>query len=103
MVHKGGLPLIAALACLQAAQSVLAHSDDATRGGNMAVGHHIFSSMITEPSAAATAAPASPASYFAFPDHGSLILAHIVLMTIAWFFVLPVGELLLTMLPATVR
>lgn len=32
-----------------------------------------------------------PLSYFAYSEHGSAILAHIILMVIAWCFVLPVG------------
>lgn len=33
-----------------------------------------------------------PMTYFALPDFAGLIYAHIVLMTIAWVFVLPIGE-----------
>lgn len=36
--------------------------------------------------------PASPSSYFSYAPHSGLMLAHILLMTLAWFFVLPVGE-----------
>ena len=32
-----------------------------------------------------------PPSYFRYPEHTHLILAHIALMTIAWVFVLPIG------------
>ena len=35
---------------------------------------------------------ASLESYFAYSEHGGLMLAHIVLMTVAWVFVLPIGE-----------
>jgi len=31
-------------------------------------------------------------TYFAHPEHGGIMLAHIVLMTVAWFFVLPIGK-----------
>jgi hypothetical protein len=37
---------------------------------------------------------AYPPNYFAHGEHGGLMLAHIALMTIAWTFVLPVGEYL---------
>jgi hypothetical protein len=30
-------------------------------------------------------------SYFGLSDHSGLILAHIVLMVLAWFFILPIG------------
>lgn len=32
-------------------------------------------------------------SYFSHPEFSGLMLAHIVSMTIAWFFILPIGEL----------
>lgn len=32
-------------------------------------------------------------SYAGLGQHGNMILAHIILMVVAWFFVLPVGEL----------
>lgn len=32
-----------------------------------------------------------PASYFAYPAMSTFMLAHITLMTIAWFFILPIG------------
>jgi len=38
-----------------------------------------------------------PKSYMRHPEHVTLILAHIALMTVGWVFVLPVGK------PATVR
>lgn len=34
---------------------------------------------------------AGPMSYFAYGKHSGTILAHIVLMVLAWFFILPVG------------
>jgi hypothetical protein len=33
-----------------------------------------------------------PMSYFAYPEHGSAILAHIILMVVAWCFILPIGK-----------
>ena len=32
-------------------------------------------------------------SYFVYPEHQGLIMAHIGFMTIAWVFMLPVGRL----------
>lgn len=41
--------------------------------------------------AAANDADHGPMSYFVFDKHASAIIAHIVLMVLAWFFILPVG------------
>ena len=38
------------------------------------------------------AATDGPQSYFQYGDRSGLMLAHIVLMTLAWVFVLPIGE-----------
>jgi hypothetical protein len=38
------------------------------------------------------AAMDGPQSYFQYGDRSGLMLAHIVLMTLAWVFVLPIGE-----------
>lgn len=35
---------------------------------------------------------AEPSSYFRYPEHGSLMVAHIIFMTIGWVFVLPICE-----------
>ena len=42
--------------------------------------------------AAMNTSMAPPQSYFAYPYHSGLMLAHIMLMTVAWFFVLPISE-----------
>lgn len=31
-------------------------------------------------------------SYFTYPKHGGLMLAHIGVMTVAWLFILPIGK-----------
>ena len=92
MVHKGSFPYLAVLALLQAAHSSFAHSDNAGHDSAMDTGHHTVSSTMAGPISTALASPGSSESYFAFPGHGNLIMAHIVLMTIAWFFILPIGE-----------
>ena len=38
--------------------------------------------------------PSSPGSYFALERLSSHMLAHIALMTVGWFFILPVGKAL---------
>lgn len=40
----------------------------------------------------ADAIVAGPPSYFHFSDHSAAIFAHIILMCLAWIFVLPLGE-----------
>ena len=32
-------------------------------------------------------------SYFAYPDHGGLMIGHVALMVVAWMLVLPMGKL----------
>lgn len=46
------------------------------------------------PTIASSLEPADPIppNYFTHPEHRGLLFAHIALMTIAWVFVLPVGE-----------
>jgi len=34
-----------------------------------------------------------PPSYFRHPEHSGLMMGHIISMSIAWIFVLPLGEL----------
>lgn len=36
---------------------------------------------------------ASLQSYFTYPEHATLLSAHIAFMVIAWFFILPIGKL----------
>lgn len=35
--------------------------------------------------------PLVPHTYFTYPDYSGLMIAHIVLMTVGWLFVLPIG------------
>lgn len=39
-----------------------------------------------------TNSSASFQSYFSYPQASGLMLAHIVVMTVAWFFILPIGK-----------
>lgn len=32
-----------------------------------------------------------PNSYYSYPDYSDFIIAHIILMTVGWLFVLPIG------------
>ena len=48
----------------------------------------------TIPPAASTTLAADPSSYFQYGEHSTLLLAHILVMTVGWVFVLPVGQYL---------
>jgi hypothetical protein len=65
------------------------HDEDANMG--MAMGMSMSMAEPAAPSPSATAEPAPP-NYFTHPEHRGLMYAHIGLMTLAWVFVLPVGE-----------
>lgn len=69
---------------LAVAPAVLAHGDDMDMEMDMGAAMDVANT---------TAEPEKiyPPTYFAHPEHQSLILAHIVLMTLAWIFALPVA------------
>lgn len=60
-------------------------------------GSPTMSVVVNTATAAAAAMPASieALSYFTYSRHSSLVLAHIILMTVTWFFILPIGTALL--------
>lgn len=82
------------------AVAVLAHGDDVGHGmkmdmdggggggggGSDGAGEHSSNNNGPTPSDGS-----SPMSYFAYQEHAGSIVAHIVLMVIAWFFILPIG------------
>jgi hypothetical protein len=70
--------------------SVVAHGHDENEGMNMDMSG-MPSSRPTIPTAT-DSAMAEPASYFQLTEHTGLMFAHILLMTIGWIFVLPIGE-----------
>lgn len=88
MVHTSGLRLIGATLLLETISVVLAHGHD-DHPGEMADTGSATSSLSI---ATMNSSSVSPQSYFTYPALSSLMLAHIVLMTIAWFFVLPIGK-----------
>jgi len=71
----GGILL--ALLCPAA---VVAHDE----GGDMAMG------MAAVPTSSDATAP-EPTAYSQHSEHSSLMVAHILLMTLAWVFILPIG------------
>lgn len=42
-------------------------------------------------------------SYFAYPEGSGLLTAHIILMVIAWFFILPTGKIIIAYLRQSSR
>ena len=94
MIHARSFLFLLALSAAEVIPHALAHGDDDGEGENMKMSAQApptFSISSAIPSASTMAAASSPESYFAYPKFGGLMLAHIVLMTIAWLFVLPIG------------
>ena len=95
MVHTRALLLSPAFSLLGVIPRALAHGhDDSAKGAmDMAASmNHSTPPAGGMPFANMNASTSSPESYFAYPQLGGLMLAHIVLMTIAWFFILPIGQ-----------
>lgn len=90
MVHRAHLITIAALVLLGLSSPTLAHE----HGDHMAnpLELEASSSHPTTHMNGMTSSVASPQSYFAYPEHSGLLGAHVILMVIAWFFILPIGE-----------
>lgn len=84
-----------ALSLVELTSRALAHGDDGAEVGAMTPVTPTQPAT-TAPSgmalANAIATPNASESYFSYPHFGGLMLAHIALMTIAWFFVLPIGK-----------
>lgn len=100
MVHTQSLQLLTALAVVQGLPRVLAHGHDDSNvmEPTSGLGADLMNATSTSMN---MKAPQPPQSYFSEPNHSGVLLAHIVLMTIGWFFVLPVGEQVFGKLRAT--
>lgn len=93
MVHTKRLLYIAALSLLHVLPFALSHGDDHGNGpADMQAGMEMAKAQHLNSSTQLTSVPEQ--SYFAYPEYGGLMLAHIGLMTIAWFFILPIGEII---------
>ena len=88
MVHTSSLRFIGATLLLAITSVVLAHGHDDHAGETTDLG--LTPSSMSAVSMNLTSA--SPQSYFTYPALGGLVLGHIVLMTVAWFFVLPISK-----------
>ena len=90
MVHTTSVSCSVALVLLEVIPPALSHGGD---HGSRTIGAKPAG--ISLPNSNATPTGASESSYFAHTDHRALILSHIGLMVVAWFFVLPIGKILL--------
>jgi hypothetical protein len=79
---SSAVAVLASAAVLGLIPAALAHGDDEAMNMNM---------NMTE-AAVPLAEDQYALTYFAHPDHSGTLLAHIVLMSAAWVFVLPVGK-----------
>ena len=93
MVQRNSFTLFTALALLGLLSLAFAHGHDSHVGDStdMAMSggaaHMAFASNGTmKPTALVRS------SYFSHSEFSGLMLAHIAFMTIAWFFILPIGE-----------
>ena len=97
MVHLRTLSLLSTvlLSFFHVLPRALAHAhDDAAEGAIEMVASVAHSGPLSSDTSSAnmSASYNPPESYFAYPEFGGLMLAHIVLMTVAWFFILPIGQ-----------
>ena len=94
MVETRTILLITALSLLEAFPRAFAHGHDDQGGEAMGMGATMAAAVShAMPSATVNASvSATPESYFTYPALGGLMLGHIIIMTVAWFFMLPIGE-----------
>lgn len=92
MVHTSNSRLIGVTLLLATLSVVLAHDHDGHAGDHADEPANVESAPNSVSAASMTSGGASPQSYFTYPALRGLMLGHIVLMTIAWFFVLPIGK-----------
>lgn len=78
------LTLATAALLLGLAPLVVAHGDD-EHGGGMDM------DMAAAPSPSPAVTDGKPPSYWSHPEHAGLMYMHILLMTVGWVMVLPIG------------
>lgn len=88
MVQTTGLTSVAALSLLELIPPALSHGHDGLGSTVADAGATTMSHVNSSTSFTVN----SPQSYFAYQEHGGFVLAHIGLMIVAWFFILPIGE-----------
>lgn len=92
MVHTSNFRLIGVTLLLATTSFVLAHGHDDHAGDHASEPAKLEPTPNPVSAASMNSLGASPQSYFTYPALRGLMLGHIILMTIAWFFVLPIGK-----------
>lgn len=95
MVHRPLIALSTALSLLPAISRVLAHGDEDGHSGEVKEMETMMATAVSSviPSVTANASSlTAPESYFGYPAMSGLMIGHIILMIIAWFFILPIGQ-----------
>lgn len=95
MVNRHTFLLATALSLLEVLALAAAHGHDSHATGAEGRGSSEIAQSTPPPNLTVPvtmSTPASPSSYFSHAPHSGLMLAHIFVMTVAWFFILPVGE-----------
>ena len=88
MVHTSSFKRVVVTLLLASTTVVLAHGHD-NHAGEAADMEFVPSPTST---ASMNSSSASPQSYFTYPASRGLIWGHVILMIIAWLFVLPIGK-----------
>lgn len=70
----------------------VANAHDHAKGGNMEMGGSEVSRPVLATAASSPEAIPDPQTYFHYGEHSGVMVAHIVLMTLAWVFILPIGR-----------
>ena len=91
MVVKVSFIAAAAALLLDVLPHALAHGDDGHGDGDMAMAMGASMASAVN-SSIGNSTSAVPESYFAHPYLSGFMVAHIVLMSIAWLFILPISE-----------
>ena len=92
MVNTQGYSNLATLLLLGAVPLALAHGDESNESGVGGTGPNMAHLTSASSVAALNSSTVEQQSYFSYQSHGGLMLAHIALMIVAWFFILPISE-----------
>lgn len=94
MIRPRIYTLIAALSLLEVLGLALAHGhgDDDGEPTDMGAAMTIVMTSALPTATANSSGPATGGSYLTHPAMGGTMLGHIVVMTVAWFFMLPIGK-----------
>ena len=91
MIHLRNFIVISALLLLASSPHTIAHGHGDEGDEPMDMGTAVTMAMTSALPTANSSSPATGGSYFTYPSMSGIMLGHIVVMTIAWFFMLPIG------------